>query len=65
MVTRIKKAIDNSKRKSDFKKRQNMRIEKKHRQNNAERAKYVDKRELLAKKKQKKGKMGKSGKPGQ
>lgn len=65
MVTRIKKAIDNSKRKTDFKKRQNMRIEKKHRQNNTERAKYVDKRELLASKKQKKGKMGKPSKPGQ
>ncbi len=51
MVTRIKKSIDNSKRKGDFKKRQQFRIEKKQRQNNMEKHEFVDKRELLANKK--------------
>ena len=56
MVTKIKKSIDNSKRKGDFKKRQQMRIEKKHRQKNADKMEFVDRRELIqSKKKDKKG----------
>ena len=51
MVTRIKKSIQNSKRKGEFKRRQQQRIEKTHRKKNAERSEYVDKRDLLMKKK--------------
>jgi len=51
MVTKIKKSIDNSKRKGDFKKRQTMRIEKKQRQNKAESMEFVDKREIIKAKK--------------
>ena len=54
MVTKIKKQIDNSKRKGDFKKRQNNRIQKKHRQNDIEKAEFVDKRELINDKKKNK-----------
>jgi len=53
MVTRIKKAIDNSKRKGDFKKRQTNRIEKKQRQDKIAKHEYVDKRALLDEKKAK------------
>ena len=59
MVTKIKKSIDNSKRKGDFKKRQQMRIEKKHRQKNADKMEFVDRRELIkSKKKDKKERKG-------
>ena len=54
MVTKIKKSIANSKRKGDFKKRQQGRIEKKHRQENAERNEFVDKKDILQKKREKK-----------
>ena len=47
MVTKIKKSIQNSKHKAGFKARQKQRIEKKHKQSNAERNEYVDKRALL------------------
>ena len=51
MVTKIKKSIDNSKRKGDFKKRDKMRIEKKQRKSTAESMEFVDKREMIKAKK--------------
>lgn len=61
MVTRIKKAINNSKNKKGFKQRANNRIEKKQRQAKVEENEYVDAKELLAKKREAK-KAKKAGK---
>ena len=51
MVAKIKKSIANSKRKGEFKKRQQYKIEKKQRQSNVEKSEYVDKRQMIAEKK--------------
>ena len=62
MVTKIKKSIQNSKHKQGFKKRQQQRIEKKHKQANAEKNQFVDKRQMIKNKSQAKGKQGRGKK---
>jgi hypothetical protein len=54
MVSKIKKSVQNSMRKGDFKKRQQAKIVKKHRDMNEERNKFVDKKQVLAKKQEEK-----------
>ena len=44
MVNKYRKSIQNSMRKTEFKKRQNAKITKKHRDDNEERGKFVDKK---------------------